>query len=308
MKKFILGAFLLLFIQSCAVESDTDTAVSPAGSLGAGLSLSNANEISPFLYRASNGTAVLFFSSDRPEGTNTRYKIYKAAMNADESFQPPVVLGSLVNDPAFDLVSPVVFVFQGQLYLTAIERSAAATNVVTWSLDPDCQPLAQAHSFAFSARGLGVYQALDSFAMLVANGTTNVYGYYYYAAEKWSNVTTNITATAVNDISGYNVIDIINSTANSYFLLGGTNGQLSGMAYNAGFFFDTNGSFMTNGLSLNTNNFAIPAYSSVYSDITPFIDVRVGMLSSKVYFASSREGTYDLFRYNRNTFESVLPR
>lgn len=266
-----------------------------------------ADDICPFVFRDTNtGNATLFFSSDRLGLANTNFKIYYATMLSDETFQPPVLMSSIINNPVLNVISPNVFRIGGDIYLVALCIGINKTNVLSFKLDSSFNVTSTNTNFSLNALSINLYQVLNQISMLICDGTANMTLYLIQTNGIWSNMGIITTQNPINSISGYGVVNIMNATANSYFLLGLTNNQFSGMSFLASFIY-TNNQLQTNAGSLSTNYFATPSYKSIYSDITPFIDVKVGMTNSKVYFSSKRTGTYDLYRYNTITFDTVIP-
>jgi hypothetical protein len=269
------------------------------------LSSDTANDICPFLFRdALTGNAYLFFSSDRDVSGN--YKIYRARMESDETFQEPVLMDATVNGTGNNVISPDVFRLGTSLYIAVIAYSGAATNINTYKLDESFNVTATLTSPSVAGvRSLSPFLGYDYNGVLICNGTPSVAVYLFDTNETWTNIETKSVQSNVDSLTGMGFLDMFGGKADAYFIMGLSDGQFSGMAYHAEFTF-TNNAINTNEGTITTNFFSIPEYQSLSNDITPYVDVKIGMENNKVYFASDRRGTYDLYRYNKLTFEKVI--
>jgi hypothetical protein len=268
------------------------------------LSSDTANDICPFLFRdTSTGNAYLFFASDR---TNSTYKIFYSRMESDETFDDPVLMDSTINNPADNIISPAVFKSGTNIYISVIAYSGGTTNINTYKLDSSFNTAGTLSSPGVAgARSLCPIVTYEYNGLAICDGSANVPLYQFSTDETWSLIDTKSVQSNVNSLTGLGIVDFMASSADLYLLLGLTTGQLSGLTYHADFTY-TNHAINTNAGSVTNYFYSIPAYQSAGNNITPFIDVKIGMEHSKVYFASDRRGTFDLFRYNKETFEKVI--
>ncbi len=308
MKKITLY-FIILLVSGCSGY------FSPQGSNGnelvhtlaiennGGYLSGPSNDITPFLYRDTNGNnPVLFFSSDR-DGT---YDIYYARMNIDGSFQIPVKMGTSINYSDADEILPLVgFIDDGNgMALPIITFVRNISNIVTASINPDFSINSTTFPYymGYPVSGL-IYSSTNIFANLwVYNeNLARVYSVNSYFGS-WDLMYGSYLTDPVltNSYSGINV----NKSLASYWnervyilekkLFGNKQISISYEyeAYNP----------YRQIKKVDTPN----EYASSYNDRWPFVDFGG---NGEVYFASDRgdSGDYDLFRYNTLNFYEVVP-
>lgn len=268
---------------------------------GAYLSSDTYNEVTPFLYRDTNGqNPVLFYSSDK-DGT---YDIYYARMNPDGTFQAPVKMGTNVNTDTADELFPVVYdyTWTTNRYLHFLRTNISVVQRIdmTNSLSDKnfIFGLYTNTNYATSIKGLGLKYSDDGSSLsqnyYVFDGTTNMYE---------NGVWPNKTPGAVKSFSGSGLKDSKGGDAHyisEFWLLEKENNNFRQLfLYN---YAEDSWSSIT-----FISNQGIPAsYASIYNDRQPCVDWWDPEQNGRVYFSSDRAGTYDLYRYNIETISKIV--
>jgi hypothetical protein len=295
MKKTIAMIIITLAISSCSGYFSDISNDSSAGGLktlalvgGGTLSDDAANESSPYLFRY-NGKAYLFFSSDR-SGNDF---IYYSEMDADGRFHTPVLMDtSSINTSFYTHTSPVVFSYNGYIYLIHVSTQPFSVQMISTCL-------------------------LDTQFNYISNVST----VSYFSVDPYiSNIgmiqdPTNPKLLFLRDVNTLEVrlfqggYWISNNIIDAGFPVESANGfSMDGMDYyilNSGTSLFGKRQIMGGIVSPMTNVFIRATdYISSYNDMTPFVDP----LTYKVYFASDRygKGNYDLYRYNTLTFNYFM--
>ena len=318
MKKTVIIIGLTMFLASCAGYfgakggADNPAEANPLAIEGGGyLSTDTHNEITPFLYRDTNGqNPVLFYSSDR-DGT---YDIYYVRMNPDGTFQQPVKMGTNVNAKVgnYDEISPVLFVNNGYFYFYFIrinnDNGYRFVNGITNIVDQN-----------FSINTIDTNQPfspfMDSHSNICSLGIENSEGYHYlhifYGSS--NSIKNSFTNKLINNEIKFGASGIFNyfsigqdsSISNEFWVYETTksgNRQLSIFAY-------ATYTYLIMGVNSNiapTNQGIPPAYASTYNDRQPCVDWLDPEQKGQVYFSSDRAGTYDLYRYNIETISKLV--
>jgi hypothetical protein len=256
------------------------------------LSDSRANDISPFIYRDTNtGRAWLFFASDRGNNAGTN-SIWYAEMDKDgKFFNLRKAGGEITNETNYSMVSPIVYQLarDTNIYFSIVETSLdnPSCRFQSFIIDPVSNNtiyLSTSGSFSPSTSvgwNMGLVQGADLVVMSYGTNWVDILSnlpWYFQIAG-----TIDVGSVSVSSASGW-------SDGNSYVLIASSTDGRLGWGYVVP---------VTNG----TNFGPITAYQSAYHDITPFVDYGG---NQKVYFASDRSGSYDLYRYNEKTFDKVI--
>ncbi len=312
MKKNMCILSLALLIMGCSGYLDDQQS---SGTLMNTLAIENgggylsgpSNDITPFLYRDTNGNnPVLFFSSDR-DGT---YDIYYAVMNDNGTFQAPIKMGFPINTDVSNEYSPVVgYWFDSydvtnsypstNLRMSYVRDFGSNHRIYSCKLLNNFVPYAISFNTstfyitALSLRGDTIYKKI-----WIIGGLNNTNGGGSFSTGNWSAFQyTKFEITGV-----YSAIEKTISNANDVIQqrVLEVNGGLSQLAYSV---------HITNLTTLEyVNEFRfIDTYKSGYNDRWPFVDFGG---NGQVYFSSDRgvNGDYDLFRYNDVGFYQVMPK
>lgn len=314
MYRSVLAAGILLSILSCSgyISQHTDNSEQMLGTLaigeGGGYLSGPSNDISPFLFRDTNGlNPVLFFSSDR-DGS---YDIYRAALNPDGTFQPPVKLGPDINTDLSNEMYPLVSYYPYgpslHLYITFVRESAADHHIVTAYVDAD-----------FTVTNQSSYYFLGSISSLSLE-TTNYYdnlfvynsyggGSFYSRSFQWWDFAYpySINDSFLNDAYAAAIrYDELSDGQDGYWwkeriILAERDGTATRQLY---LFYAYEGFFP---YRLQQQAYPVSQYASRYNDRWPVVDYRD---QGRVYFASDRgvNGDFDLFRYNEQNYFAILP-
>lgn len=281
------SVLFFLFIFSCSGYFQDDKTdgdrLQPLALAGGGyLSSDTADDITPFVYRNSvNGKTYLFFASDRDGNMD----IFYAEMDSEGKFSAPAKLDSTINTAASEF-SPIVYFTNAYHILSFIRISNTTTNMISYHLNNSyVASFADGTPFSSSFLHISLIPVIGGvYAIYAAIGTTNVLTYTYSGSSMpviFSGASFNVNF-PIRGIAGYPV------AANNFnLLLNKTDNQFTGMNKNS-----------TNNIYFNT-----PLYGSPFQDSYPFVDP----VNYKVYFASTRYGTYDLFRYNLIKFNKIVP-
>jgi len=305
-KKSLISAGLIVFvvfISSCAgyfgghAGSGSPAEAKPLAVAGGGyLSSDNHNEVTPFIYRDTNGqNPVLFYSSDK-DGT---YDIYYARMNADGTFELPVKMGTNVNTDTDDELFPVVYNNFRIVYLRYLRTNNSSNTI-----------------FENNVTNIDYfYVASDSFI----RSETNFFGYTF-----------EITENPYYDYVFYGNSNIGQDTLNLFNIQApGNKKTWAGTVYRKNISnysmeiwiteIENNGKRQlfyqeyarydngTNYVIISPTNKGVPlSYASLYNDRQPSVDWLDPAHEGCVYFSSDRRGTYDLYRYNIETISKLL--
>ncbi len=308
----ISACLLILSLAGCSgyfnngSGSITDQAAILAIENGGGYLSGPSNDITPFLYRDTNGNnPVLFFSSDR-DGT---YDIYYAKMNSDGTFQNPVKMTNISTDVSNEY-SPVIeweddFYNYPDIYLmiSYIQEIASNTVIQTHYLSSDLQA-GTIDSTYYPALFLTSLDLDDTnmqpdILLSMIDGRTNLDSLYYEIPfNDWGFPNTkyfsapNIYSLASVHGSGANWTSEVHIFETEY------QGKRQ-------LFLNYNFTQTTPGLFYRELN-PIEEYASSYNDRWPCVDFGG---NGEVYFSSDRgvNGDYDLFRYNIKNFDAVVP-
>ncbi|OHD56028.1 MAG: hypothetical protein A2Y33_11280 [Spirochaetes bacterium GWF1_51_8] len=302
MKKGILLISGAILLSSCGlffVDGTQGASLTPLATVsGNYLSTDNHNEISPFLARMSDGTAYLFFASDR----NGTYDIFAAKMGEDGIFEDPVMVPAPVSTPGYDELYPVVFQYGTSLRLTVMRiLNSSNTNLFAYEIGTNTYLTNTTYlqTFAVTGTGMGMYYGSNSgFFLTVSHGTSSV-SYYELFNSDWTPMGTKTLTGNIYSMSGVNINNNYNSNFNSYDLIVNetSSGGKKQLTPEASSIFYVLGVYQNSSIPVSSG-----FYASAYNDISPMIDHQGGF---KVYFASDRKGTYDLYRYNIHTFNNI---
>ncbi len=272
---------------------------------GGYLSLKDSDEICPYLYRDASGTSpILLFSSDR----DGDFDIFYSIMNTQGVFTPPVKLTNVINTPGTNETFPILFYESSTVsaYLTFLSEANGNYEIRSYSLDILSNTLSLKSqlltiTLTQTCTGISLYQdhSFDYIYLSVYNG-----GPTYYHMDRmdgdWSEVsiypvTPPFSQNIYAGYAEYYSVALFNGSFGLYQCRVGSRDQL---------YLDAH---LSNSITnLITDSFYIEEYQSDYNDITPFIDTQDPDQLGKVYFSSSREGDYDLYRYNLDTLSSIL--
>lgn len=300
MKIWIIAALITSLVSCSGYFTDESSIIegemNPLSLTGGGyLSSDVANDISPCLFRDQKTDKVyLFFSSDR-DGS---FDIYYSMMDADGTFHAPVKMISNINTTEQE-ITPVVFQryapYYGvtNIFLTYLRVNPTNTTIITYRMNEDFT-LNDYQSQVYSgATNLSLVQNSNIF-LYICDGTTTLSMTYFNnvsAGIFWNALITNMTGYFSYPVRACTAL-YSGTSGQQFYLIQSLTDQLSGMALN------------TN--TMNKQYFSISDYASIYHDGWPFVDVPGGF---KVYYASDRygRGNYDLYRYNKKTFNRYLP-
>jgi hypothetical protein len=308
--KVIMPSFSILMFVSCSgyfshnQDNISPKSVSLAMEGGGYLSSETANDITPFMFRNSNGPYI-FFASTR-SGT---LAIYYAQMDPAEKFFNLTELGTGINIPGTLAFSPVVFQNGASTYVSFISvtgsSSAGFTNlVITYSVDNNFNPDGKSAATNLNPQGAPVLDVQDisyfvgadniPYLMLIEKTNLNQISLYAFSSGSWTPTNTIAVPIPNNSAAGYQVP--FGTFTNLYLLNANTAGSKSQLG----------GEISLTGPATNTSTFSIPAYASGYNDAYPFIDIADNY---KVYFSSDRygKGYYNLYRYNITTYNAQVP-
>ncbi|OHD56026.1 MAG: hypothetical protein A2Y33_11270 [Spirochaetes bacterium GWF1_51_8] len=299
MKKLFVFSLIIGLFTSCSLffigDNYENKIVPLAVSGGGNLSTDSHNEISPFLFRGSDGTVLLFFASDRLGS----YDIYVSRMNSGDEFSVPAKLPFPVNGDNTYEAYPVVHESYPNLKVTLLKISNSVTNIYTYTIDTNFISNLATFIVYESPKGLGMIRKTYENLLLLPKGIKSV-GVYGSINGEWDMPgSTNL----MNDVFALNAISIQTNNMNgdtidlyiAEIVTGGKH-QLAAEGWvKSGYFTNT---------VIQQLNISSELYSSAYNDITPFIDYQGGF---KVYFASDRygKGNYDLYRYNIYTYNKL---
>ncbi|NPV02635.1 MAG: hypothetical protein HPY53_14775 [Brevinematales bacterium] len=291
----VLGIALLFTSCGLLFTTSESGAVTPlALTGGTPLSTDDYNEKCPFLYRNSNGTNYLFFSSDRAGS----YDLYYAAMDNNGNFSTPVKLGSPYNEDGADETYPVLVDSSMGLRLAFIRTTNSNSVVFFYTVDANnFSPLMLDYTYTNNVTGLGcivrsgvqyvmaasgtkvLSQFEVAFSSVNPSGSTNLAGEAY----SFGNMTVSIQTNGYAEVF-----------AKDSIVAGKHQISLEG---------SVKFSILTFSVSSNIN-LRSEIYQSGFNDISPFIDYADG---AKLYFASDRygKGNYDLYRYNIYTVTTL---
>ncbi|OHD56023.1 MAG: hypothetical protein A2Y33_11255 [Spirochaetes bacterium GWF1_51_8] len=320
MKRYTLFITLSLFsviTASCGlfIYNPAGPGLAPLVTVSGGyLSTDQFNEISPFMFRTSDGFAYLFFSSDR-EGN---YDIYMAKMLEDGTFDEPYRLPEPVNTTNFDEIFPIVVDAEWELRYVILRITNQQTNVVIIATDST-----NITNFSMATvsdtipapglSGMGYFkEVINGFDFVGLSTGDSADLEFYNPFEGLSLVQTHLLLTPHFYVNTY-----LLPSPNGYTLLfakdvlSGGKHQISAESVAYISYTVTNIIvFVTNITNINlTNKNVIPSdlYISGYNDIHPTVDIAG---EYKIYFASDRNedefpGDYDLYRYNIDTFDTI---
>jgi len=307
MKNIFVILFTGLAFMSCGLlfTTNNNASLNTLQLSGGGyLSTDEYNEITPFVFRDTNGIAYLFFSSDRA-GT---YDIWYSLMNTDGTFENPVRLPSPVNETNSDEMYPVIFYDSSMemYYLGLIRVSSNITNMQAYDLiGLQFTNIAnQNYSDPYSITGLGYFVNGDySYPMMISNKTSWMYrlgfsdGILIDTRMRLLTSCYSANGFTIPIQNGYSDIFIKTVKTGEKFQLAAE--MLSRTTVIQDFTFPSNFS-ITNTQTIS-NSIPVEAYLSKFNDMSPFVDTTDKF---KVYFASDRygKGNYDLYRYNIDTF------
>lgn len=311
MKTMVTPAlFLLLIFTACSSYFDGNGGPEVTGEIGS-LSLSTggylssmtANDITPFYYHDTNtGKNWLFFSSDR-DGS---YDIFYAEMNADGSFKSPVKMDAGINSGGNE-VSPVVYVGRYgtvavlySVFLSCIRIGSGQTNLMVFRLNPGFSTVSN-----FITYTNVTYARISLYNQTNESGLPNLIctrGSASWFEFGWNN------ASGIWNTNAVSTNSLTNSAYPAFTMCAFLEEYAAGANMNTNYYLMES---LVSGKSrlclgkkgndgLNRTD-VVTLYQSPWNDREPNID----LYTMKVYFASDRYGTFDLFRFNRNTFNKI---
>lgn len=308
MKKILIIIASGLLISSCGLlftTNNNESLNTLALSGGGTLSTDDYNEITPFMFHDTNGSAYLFFSSDR-EGT---YDIYFSLMNSDGTFENPVRLPSPVNTTNYDEIYPVLFNnYSMNAYTMGFIR---ISNNFTNFQAADSYDISFTNLFLYTElitgdiTGLGIAETFYGSSVVMSSNKGIRLDYMYFSEGSiYFDYSTNLLTPAYSANgffipvqNGHGDVFIKTVKIREKFQLAAE--LLSKTTIITQITFPTNYT-LTNSFTI-PNTLPLDPYASAFNDMSPFVDT---VDDFKVYFASDRygKGNYDLYRYNIYTF------
>lgn len=264
-----------------------------------------SNDITPFLYRDTNGqNPVLFFSSDR-DGS---YDIYYARMNPDGTFQNPVKMTNISSDGTNQYcpriyIAEDYYTTQRYLKISFINQISTNSEVITYTLSSSMQtssPGSPHDPFSeLTSIDLEGTNTVPDMIFSFADGRTNLDNLYY--EDQWGTWTAvgTLYIPAPGIYSLYAVSGVgVNWTSQFYLLESDFEGRRQ--------FFLNYAYVRSMPVAYERRLYRIPEFASSYNDRWPYVDLGG---YGQVYFCSDRgiNGDYDLFRYNEQNFPAVIP-
>jgi hypothetical protein len=310
---FVLFISAGLLLASCGLlftTSETKSVNPLALSDGGYLSTDEFNEITPFVFRDTNGIAYLFFSSDRAGS----YDIYYSIMNTDGTFEQPVMMTNLINGANSDEIYPVVYIESPFYKIAFLSISSNTTNLfavrTSVSLLKDYELIGK--NILTNITGLGLIEnESGAFPLMTINKSSTINFMILDPDGFVVNQSTNLLTScysangfAIPVQNGYSDVFIKTVKTGIKFQLAAEMLSKTSITLTQTLppFIVTN---ITNISTLIPTTVSVDAYLSKFNDISPFVDTKDDY---KVYFASDRysgdshKGDYDLYRYNVTTF------
>ncbi len=295
-----------------AVSGDQSQLLAIAG--GGSLSLPGSDEITPYLFRNTNGAnPILFFASDR----GGDFDIYYAAMNSEGVFSQPQPLGPDINTTNHEKNPMITWIYNGELqtfdlFLLFTRESNGFSYLVTSTLQDDVSfqiDFQGYYDISLLSNGFsGISMEVNPYNMYInISYGTNYYVSYWFDGFSidWYYPATNTNALVqkIYDTSTY-YNDTFYPFVNRIILY-----SQGGNDHNQLYLYGDVQDF-TFQVPVVENSYArIPdAFRSSSDDRDPFIDWQDPARQGKIYFSSDREtdGDYDLYRYNVNTINELI--
>lgn len=317
MKKLLLAG--MLFITGCSFYNVNVSGRPATDGLSPMAIISNQgylssdvyNEITPFLYRASDKTFYLFYSSDK-DGT---YDIYFARMTHDGLFYPPVKLSANVNTTNGNEFSPIVFNNGGGIYMTYLKKmydplasDGSNANLESCELDS---------SLNYVGKGIGTENNYIHCGLFYYNGSSQLYimspsnvlsssSYFWTSSTNWDSIYPKSLNSELSLSSAQGFVSNIIFSQTILMVTVSVTNEFTCNLYEAkvgGYYHIAIGGQIISKMVTNGSVCAvIPEYTEEgFNDRWPFVNFYDG--SFDVYFSSDRYGltNYDLYR------QSVIP-